>query len=202
MKRIRILLTAFEPFGGEKINAAYEAVTRLKAPDHADVMKLTVPTVFGLCTETVIQAMREWKPDTVICVGQAAGRPAITPERVAINLRDARIPDNAGCQPVDEPIDPAGSAAYFSTLPIRAMTEAVQRAGIPATVSNSAGTFVCNDLFYGILHAIESEFSSVSGGFIHVPITPEQAAANPAPVPSMELEDIIRGLETALETLV
>lgn len=199
---MKILVTAFEPFGGERINAALEAVTRLSAPKGAELYKLTVPTVFGVCTETAVRAIREISPDAIVCVGQAAGRAAITPERVAVNLRDARIPDNAGFQPVDEPIVPGGPAAYFSTLPVRVMAEAVQKAGIPAMISNTAGTFVCNDLFYGIRHAIESEFPSVSGGFIHVPCLPEQTASYSSPVPSMELEEIIRGLEAALEMLL
>lgn len=199
---MKILLTAFEPFGGEQVNAALEAVTRLSAPKGAELYKLTVPTVFGLCTETVIRAMRDIRPDAVVCVGQASGRAAITPERVAINLRDARIPDNAGFQPFDEPVVPGGPAAYFSTLPVRAMAEAIQKAGVSAMISNTAGTFVCNDLFYGLCHAIESEFPSISGGFIHVPCLPEQAALHPSPIPSMKLLDIVRGLEAALRTLL
>ena len=198
---MKILLTAFEPFGGERINAACEAVARVTVPEGAELYKLTVPTVFGLCTETVLKAMRTFQPDAIVCVGQAAGRAAITPERVAINLRDARIPDNAGFQPVDEPVMPNGPAAYFSTLPVRAMTEAVKKAGLPAELSNTAGTFVCNDLFYGIRHTVESECPSVSCGFIHVPCTPEQASAYPAPLPSMDLPDIVKGLEAALSAL-
>lgn len=199
---MKILLTAFEPFGGEQINAAHEAVTRLSAPKDIELCKLTVPTVFGLCTDTVVRAMRINLPDAVVCVGQAAGRAAITPERIAVNLRDARIPDNAGFQPADEPIIPSGPAAYFSTLPVRAIVDAIQKAGIPAEISNSAGLFVCNDLFYGILHAIESEFPTVRGGFIHVPCTPEQAASYFSPVPSMKLSDTVRGLETVLKALI
>jgi pyroglutamyl-peptidase len=199
---MKILVTALEPFGGETINAALEAVTRLSAPKDAELYKLTVPTVFGLCTETTVKAIREIRPDAVVCIGQAAGRAAVTPERVAVNLRDARIPDNAGFQPVDEPVVPGGPAAYFSTLPVRDMTEAVQKAGVSSMISNTAGTFVCNDLFYGIRHSIESEFPSVSGGFIHVPCLPEQAASYSSPVPSMDLEKIVTGLEAALETLL
>lgn len=199
---MKILLTAFEPFGGERINAAHEAVKRLSAPEGVELCKLTVPTVFGFCTDAVVRAMRINRPDTIVCVGQAAGRTAITPERIAVNLRDARIPDNAGFQPVDEPVIPGGPAAYFSTLPLRDIVDAIQKVGIPAEISNSAGLFVCNDLFYGVRYAIESECPTVKGGFIHVPCTPEQAASYSSPVPSMKLSDIVSGLETALKTLM
>ena len=195
---MRILLTAFEPFGGESTNAALEAVMRVHAPEGVTLNTLTVPTVFGLGTDTVLLAMRALRPDAVICVGQAAGRAAITPERVAINVRDARIPDNAGFRPSDEPIDPRGPAAYFSTLPIKAMTEAIQTAGVHAAISNTAGTFVCNDLFYSVCRAIEMESLRTVGGFIHVPCTPAQAAAHTPPLASMPLEDIVRGLEAAI----
>ena len=198
---MRVLLTAFEPFGGEQINAALEAVKRMKAPQGAELTILTVPTVFGLCTETVISAVRSVDPDYVICVGQASGRNAITPERVAINVRDARIPDNAGNQPVDQRIDPDGPAAYFSTLPIRSMVEAMQTRDISAAISNSAGTFVCNDLFYGLCRALDTEFSGIKGGFIHVPCTPDQAAGSEHPLPSMEIQAIALGLEISIEAL-
>ncbi len=199
---MRILLTAFEPFGGESTNAALEVVTRVRAPEKVLLNTLTVPTVFGLCTETVLFAMRALKPDVVLCVGQAAGRAAITPERIAINVRDARIPDNAGRQPIDEPIDPRGPAAYFSTLPIRKMTEAIRSAGIPAAISNSAGTFVCNDLFYGVCHAIATEFPSAIGGFVHVPCTPAQAEVHTPPLASMEPDKIVAGLEAAIGAIL
>ena len=199
---MKVLVTAFEPFGGEPINAAREAVALLSSPEGIELCRLTVPTVFGLCTETVVRAMRIDCPDVIVCVGQAAGRAAITPERIAVNLRDARIPDNAGFQPVDEPVVPDGPAAYFSTLPIRDMTDAIRKSGVPAEISNTAGLFVCNDLFYGIRHAIDSEFPSVRGGFIHVPCTPEQTASYSSPVSSMKLSDIVWGLEAALSTLL
>ena len=166
---MKILLTAFEPFGGEKTNASLEAMKRICVPEGTELIRLEVPTVFGLAGETVLRVVREERPDVVLCLGQAAGRAAVTPERVAINVRDASIPDNAGEMPQDEPIVPGGPAAYFSTLPIRAMVSAAHSAGVPASVSNSAGTFVCNDLMYSLLHALGAEFPQIRGGFVHVP---------------------------------
>ncbi len=198
---MKILLTAFEPFGGDSVNPAWEAVRTLEAPDGAELVRLQVPTVYGLAGDTVLDAVRRERPDAVLCVGQAAGRAALTPERIAINCRDARIPDNAGQQPADETILPDGPAAYFSTLPIRAMTEAIRAADVPAAVSNTAGTFVCNDLMYTLLHGLEREFPAVRVGFIHVPCLPEQAARQEKPTPSLPLTDIVRGLEAALAVL-
>ncbi|MBR0081808.1 MAG: pyroglutamyl-peptidase I [Clostridia bacterium] len=198
---MRILLTAFEPFGGEDTNAALEAVQRVSAPAGVELERCTVPTVFGRCTETVLDAVRCFGPDVVVCVGQAAGRAAITPERVAINVREARIPDNAGWQPFNEPVDPDGPAAYFSRLPIHAIRDAIQSVGVPAAISDTAGTFVCNDLMYGLLRAIETEFPAMRGGFIHVPCTPQQAETRMPPLPSLPIEDTVRGLEAALTVL-
>jgi pyroglutamyl-peptidase len=196
---MKILLTAFEPFGGEKINPAQEAVKLI--PDHldgAEIIKLTAPTVFGAAGDTVASAIREIKPDAVVCVGQAGGRTGITPERVAINIEDATIPDNAGVTPADRPILPNGPAAYFATLPVKAMVQAIRDIGLPASLSNSAGTFVCNHLMFRVLHLLNTECPGIWGGFIHVPFLPEQAAAQAKPTPSMELTDIVRGLEAAL----
>lgn len=166
---MKILLTAFEPFGGEETNASLEAMKRIRAPRAASLIRLQVPTVFGLAGETVLRAVREERPNVVVCLGQAAGRSAVTPERVAINLRDAAIPDNAGNMPAEEPIVPGAPAAYFSTLPIRAMADAAKAAGVPAEISNCAGTFVCNDLMYALLNALSTAFPDIRGGFIHVP---------------------------------
>lgn len=195
------LITAFEPFGGEPVNPAWEAVKRLNAPEGMSLTKLLVPTVFGRAAETVLAALRREQPDYVLCVGQAAGRAAITPERVAINLRDASLPDNAGQQPVDQPIVPGGAAAFFATLPIKAMVRAMENAGVPAAISNSAGTFVCNDLMYTVLYHIETEFPGVRGGFVHVPCLPEQAERMKAGMPAMPLAQIVTGLEAALTAL-
>ena len=146
--------------------------------------------------------MAEHKPDVVICVGQAGGRTAITPEKVAINLMDGRIPDNAGYQPVDVPIRADGPAAYFATLPVKAMVQRMQDAGIPAAVSYTAGTYVCNSLMYTLLFLIDRKFPSVRGGFIHVPYAMEQAVNKPLGTPSMDLRQISRGLEKAVEAVV
>ena len=199
---MKILLTGFDPFGGESINPAWEAVKRVKAPAGAELIRLEVPTVFGRSITTVLTSMRLHRPDVVVCVGQAAGRSEITPERVAINIADASIPDNEGNRPCDAPIYPDGENACFSTLPVKAMVEAIKAAGLPASLSNTAGTFVCNQLMYGLLYHISREFPGVGGGFIHVPCIPEQAARMEKPVPSLPLPEIVRGLEAALSALV
>ena len=196
---MKILMTGFDPFGGESVNPAWEAVKRVKAPEGVTLVKLEVPTVFGASIDTVLSAMEREKPDAVVCVGQAGGREKITPERVAINVNDARIADNAGQQPDDESICADGPAAYFSTLPIKAMVAAMESAGIGAAVSNTAGTFVCNHLMYGVLCALERQGKSIPAGFIHVPCIPEQTAGTDKP--SMPLELIVRGLEAALIAL-
>ena len=199
---MKILLTGFDPFGGEPVNPALEAVklVRIDDPD-LEIIKLEVPTVFGDSVATVVAAVAQHKPDAVVCVGQAGGRFAVTPERVAINISDARIPDNAGNKPLDEPILPDGPAAYFSTLPVKAMVAAIREAGIPASLSNSAGVYVCNHLMYGVLHAAATRFPGMRAGFIHVPYIPEQAARKGGNVPSMSLETIARGLEAALRAV-
>lgn len=199
---MKILLTGFDPFGGESINPAWEAVKRVKAPAGAELIRLEVPTVFGRSITTVLTSMRLHRPDVVACVGQAAGRSEITPERVAINIADASIPDNEGNKPCDAPIYPDGENACFSTLPVKAMVEAIKAAGLPASLSNTAGTFVCNQLMYGLLYHISREFPGMRGGFIHVPCIPEQAARMEKPVPSLPLPEIVRGLEAALSALV
>ena len=194
---MKLLLTAFDPFGGERVNPALEAV-RLVPDEIAgwEIAKLEVPTVFGASVDAVAQAIRQEKPDAVLCIGQAGGRCDLTPERVAINISDARIADNAGKQPVDEPIAKDGPAAYFATLPVKAMAAAIREAGLPASVSNTAGTFVCNHLMYGVLHLLAREYPGVRGGFMHVPFAPEQVTNRPAP--SMSLRDIARGIEAAI----
>ena len=199
---MKILLTGFDPFGGESINPAWEAVKRVKAPAGAELIRLEVPTVFGRSITTVLTSMRLHRPDVVACVGQAAGRSEITPERVAINIADASIPDNEGNRPCDAPIYPDGENACFSTLPVKAMVEAIKAAGLPASLSNTAGTFVCNQLMYGLLYHISREFPGMRGGFIHVPCIPEQAARIEKPFPSLPLPEIVRGLEAALSALV
>ena len=193
----RLLITGFDPFGGESINPAWEAVSRL--PDQIgpwDVTRLQIPTVFGKASETVLAHAQPLLPDAIICVGQAGGRKAVTPEMVGINLRHASIPDNEGNQPQDQPVAQDGPAAYFTTLPVRKMVEKIQEAGIEASVSYSAGAFVCNDTLYALLHHFEG--TAVRAGFIHVPFLPQQAKEG---VPSMELDAIVRALEAAITAI-
>ncbi len=199
---MKILVTGFDPFGGDSINPAFEAVRKIpKNIAGADIEILEIPTVFHKSIRTVTDFLDRGSFDAVLLVGQAGGRFALTPERVGINLDDARIKDNEGNQPIDVPIAPEGPAAYFSTLPIKAMVENIRSKGIPAKVSNTAGTFVCNHLMYGVLHHIASKNLSVRGGFIHVPFLPEQVLERDN-TPAMALEDIARGLEAAVEAMV
>ena len=197
---MKLLLTAFEPFGGSDMNPAQEAV-RLVPERIGDttIVKMDVPVVFGQAIDAVAAAVEREKPDAVLCIGQAGGRAAITPERVAINVDDASIPDNAGAQPIDRPIVPGGPAAYFSTLPVKAMVAAIRQAGLPASLSNTAGTFVCNHLMYGLLHLLASRYPGVRGGFMHVPFAPQQVVDRPAP--AMSVEDIARGITAAVEAI-
>ena len=191
----KLLITGFDPFGGETINPAWEAVKLL--PDVIGAYKLTrleIPTVFGAASREVLDAAQECQPDVILCIGQAGGRKAVTPEMVAINLRHARIADNAGNQPQDEPVAADGPAAYFATVPVRKMAQAMEDAGIPAAVSYSAGTFVCNDTLYAVLHHYAG--TQVQAGFVHVPFLPEQAKEG---VPFMALDEIVRGLTVMIE---
>ena len=197
---MKLLLTAFTPFDGEKINPALEAVKLVKDKiGNLLIVKLEVPTVFGKSIDTVREAIEREKPDFVLSIGQAGGRAEITPERVAINLNDARIPDNEGNQPIDEPVFPDGENAYFSTLPVKAMVEAIREEGIPSSLSNSAGTFVCNHLMYGVLYYLDKR-PVIKAGFIHVPYIPEQTK-NKKEMPALELSEIVRGLEAAITAI-
>ena len=187
----RILLTAFEPFGGDAINPSLETLRTLDR--RADVDALTVPVTFRDAAETVLRHLPGH--EAVVLLGLAKGRRDITVERVAINIDDASIPDNAGAQPVDQPICPDGAPAYFSTLPIKQIVKAIRAQGIPASVSNSAGTYVCNHLMYSVLHALRG--TGIPAGFIHVPCIPEQTADHPE-IPSLPLKDIVRAIEATL----
>ena len=193
---MKILITGFDPFGGEKINPAYEAVKLLSAPEGTELIKLQLPTVFGKSLEEAISCIKKEKPDVIICVGQAGGRAAVTPERVAINIMDASSPDNLGNCPVDMPVIPGGKAAYFSTLPVKAMVEAIKAQGVAAQLSNSAGTFVCNQLMYGVLQYCEENLPGTRAGFIHVPYLPSQAEKKQ--LPSLSLEDMVKALNACL----
>lgn len=188
----KLLITGFDPFGGETVNPAWEAVKLL--PDHiGDFMlcKLQIPTVFGKAAAAVLEKAELWQPDVILCVGQAGGRDAVTPERIAVNIRDGRIPDNAGCQPQGEFVVPEGPAAYFATVPVKEMAAAIQAAGYPGRVSNSAGAFVCNDVLYTLLHHYAGTNTKV--GFIHVPYLPQQGT------PALALEDTAAALIAAIE---
>ena len=192
----KLLITGFEPFGGEKINPSWEAVKLL--PDEIGeflLKKIEVPVVFEKAAETVISAAKEFSPDAIICVGQAGGRTGITPEMVAINLRYAKIPDNEGNKPEDEPCIKYGENAIFATLPVRKMTDAISDCGITAAVSYSAGTYVCNDLIYHVLEHCKN--TETKACFIHVPFIPEQTSDKP----SMALESIAKGLEAAIKAI-
>ena len=176
-----VLLTGFEPFGGESRNPSAEIARQLHGTligGHRVVGAL-LPCVFGAAITELKKQIRATKPALVICVGQAGGRAEVTPERVAINVDDARIADNAGRQPVDRPIVRGGPAAYWSTLPVKAITAELRRRDIPAAVSQTAGTFVCNHVFYGLMHELRKQ-KKVRGGFIHVPFLPEQARGQPS----------------------
>ena len=190
----KLLITGFDPFCGADVNPSWQAVSRL--PDMVgefELCKLEIPTVYDVATRVVLEKAAEFNPDVILCVGQAGGRDSITPERIAVNIRDARISDNAGKQPRGEFVAPDGPAAYFSTVPVEKMVLAVEAAGIKSTVSNSAGAFVCNDTLYGILHHFAG--TDVRCGFIHVPYIPQQGN------PSMELEQITAALAAAITAL-
>ena len=197
-----VLLTGFEPFNKANVNPAWEAVRALDGWSGAGfrVEVRQLPCVFVDAREALAAMVDELHPDIVIAVGQAGGRAEISVERVAINVDDASILDNAGRQPVDRPIVEDGPAAYFSTLPIKAMVAAMRDKGLIAGVSQTAGTFVCNHVFYGLMHHTAGK--PTRAGFIHVPFLPEQAEQRPDDPPSMDLDDIILGIMTAVETAV
>jgi len=196
-----VLLTGFEPFNGASVNPAWEAVRALKGWRGEDFLieVLQLPCVFGFANRVLSGAIDEIKPDIVIAVGQAGGRADLTVERVAINVDDAPIFDNDRQQPVDAAIAADGPAAYFASLPVKAIVAAMRERGLKASVSQTAGTFVCNHVFYGLMHRIAG--TAIRGGFIHVPYLPEQAAAF-AGAPGMALEEIVEGLRAAVEVAV
>ena len=199
---MKVLITGFDPFGGEKINPALEAVQKLPNEiSGAEVIKLEIPTVFRKALEKIEEAVQKHNPDIIISIGQARGRFGVTPERVAINMDDARIEDNEGNQPIDIAIFEDGENAYFSNLPIKAMVKEMQEGGIPSSVSNSAGTFVCNHVMYGVLYMIHKKYAGKKGGFIHVPYIPSQVVTKPN-TPAMSLDDIAKGLELCIKAAV
>lgn len=199
---MKILVTGFDPFGGESVNPAYEAVKLL--PDvigGAEIFKLEIPTVFSLSGPAVEEGIRKYQPDVVICVGQAGGRASISVEKVAINFVDARIPDNNGEQPLDELLQADGPAAYFATLPVKAMVQHVKEAGLPCYLSFTAGTYVCNSIMYNVLYMCEKRYPGIRAGFIHVPYACGQVIDKANTTPSMPLETIAKSLEYAIEAV-
>ena len=192
MAKKKLLITGFDPFGEQSVNPSWHAVEQL--PDTVGkygLCKLAIPTVFGEAARRVLDKAQEIRPDVILCIGLAGGRDAVTPERIAVNIRDARIPDNAGNQPVGEYVVPDGPAAYFATVPVTEMTEAIRNAGIPARVSNTAGTYVCNDVLYTLLHHYAG--TGVRVGFVHVPYLPEQGT------PSLTLPEMTAALTAAIK---
>lgn len=194
-----ILLTGFEPFGGESLNPSEEICRQLHGTVVArhQVVGGLLPCVFGAAIKELKHLIKLHDPALVVCLGQAGGRAEITPERVAINVDDARIADNAGQQPVDRPVVKGGPAAYWSTLPIKAVAQTLRKRGIPAAISQTAGTFVCNHVFYGLMHELHGR-PRIRGGFIHVPYLPEQTTDKP----SLPLDTMVKGIATALEVSV
>ena len=194
---LSVLVTGFDPFGGSDVNPSWQAVHALHGREIAGhrVIGAELPTVFGASVRRLEELMRAHRPALVVCTGQAGGRGAISLERVAINVDDARIPDNAGARPIDTPIVADGPAAYFTRLPIKAMLQSLLQAGVRAEVSQTAGTFVCNHTFYGLMHLLaQPRWQGVRGGLIHVPWMPGQGQ------PSMTLEAIVHGLEIAVRS--
>lgn len=198
---MKILVTGFDPFGGEKVNPAIEAVKKL--PDTIagnEIIKLEVPTIFYESARVVKEKIKQEKPDMVINVGQAGGRSAITPERIAINFQAGSTPDNSGKGPKEGKIETDGADGYFTQLPIKKMVTAIRKAGIPAMVSNSAGTYVCNHLFYEVQYMRVHEFPNLKAGFIHIPFLPSQAKNGRHP--SMSLDDMVAGLTAAIKEAI
>ena len=190
----KLLITGFDPFNGNESNPSWQAAEEL--PDKVgnfELKKLQLPTVYGEAARNVIAEADIWQPDVILCLGLAGGRAAVTPERIGINLRSASIPDNAGRQYTDTPILPGGPAAYFSTLPVTAMAQAIREAGFPGAVSNTAGTYVCNDVLYTLLHRYNG--TAVQVGFIHVPYLPGQGE------PSLPLSDLVKTLLAAITAI-
>ncbi|MCG8514672.1 MAG: pyroglutamyl-peptidase I [Halanaerobiales bacterium] len=197
---MKVLITGFDPFGNEHINPSYQAVQLLELEKkEIELVKKELPTVFARSIKVLDRTIKEVKPDIVIATGQAGGRYDISVERVAINLIDAGIPDNDGDQPLDEKIFKDGENAYFSSLPIKAIVKKLREKKIPASVSNSAGTYVCNNLFYAMLYLIDRKYPDIKGGFVHVPYLPEQVLTK-RNTPCMSLNDIVTALQIIVAT--
>ncbi|MBC2856758.1 MAG: pyroglutamyl-peptidase I [Cetobacterium sp.] len=198
---MKILITGFDPFGGESINPAWEAVKAIPSMvEDVEIIKVQIPTVFNKSVDVMVKAAKETNPDVILCVGQAGGRFDMTVERVAINIDDARIKDNEGNQPIDNAIYEDGESAYFTTLPIKAMVAEMHKDGCPASVSNTAGTFVCNHIMYALLYNIAKNKIAKKGGFIHVPYIPEQVI-DKKNVPYMETSRITKSLIACIKAI-
>ena len=199
----RVLVTGFEPFEQDAVNPSWEVARALHGWHHAgaEVHAVQLPCVFGRAIEALDAALADVRPTLVVGLGLAGGRADWTPERVAINVDDARIPDNAGGRPIDAPVVAGGPAGYFSTLPIKAIVHALRAAGVPASVSQTAGTFVCNHVFYALMHRLATvpALAGALGGFVHVPLLPAQAAQRPGQ-PSMALATQVEALRVLLRT--
>jgi len=195
---MKALVTGFEPFGGETINASLEAV-RLLPAQFGGIVVVTaeLPTSYARSLTALEAAIMRTKPDIVLCVGQAGDRAALCVERIAVNVQDAEITDNDGAKPIDAPVVPGGPAAYLATLPVRAALAALQAEKLPAQLSMSAGTFVCNHVFYGLMHLAAARGHPFRAGLLHVPRLPQQAPDGKTP--HMALDDIVRGILVVLE---
>ncbi|MDB6212614.1 pyroglutamyl-peptidase I [Gemella haemolysans] len=199
---MRVLITGFDKFGGESINPSSLCVNSLSdVIDNIEIKKVTLPTVFKDSSRVLEENIKSFSPNIVICVGQAGGRSKITPERIAINIDDARIPDNIGNSPIDEAIRKDGENAYFSTLPIKAIVDELNKNNIPSTISNTAGTFVCNHIMYEALYLSSKKYKNIKAGFIHIPYIEEQIKNKPN-MPYMKKEYIITALELIIKTAV
>lgn len=207
---MKILVTGFEPFNGGVVNPSEQIVHHLEAPEGVSLLKKILPVEFRKATVQLQELFQEYQPDVVLSIGQAGGRAEICVERVAINIDNVKssngrklLPDNAGAVPVDELIEAEGASAYFATLPLWQIVEAIQEKGIPAGVSNSAGTYVCNHVMYVSLHQAAVKYPKMKAGFIHIPFLPEQIAnrEDKERLSAMPLEDMVTALQTALEVL-
>lgn len=190
----KLLITGFDPFGGQSINPSWAAVEQLpEQVGEYTLCKLPIPTVFGKAARLVLDKATQIGADVIVCVGQAGGRNAVTPERIGINVRSASMPDNEGFQPVEEPVVQGGPDGIFATIPVYAMAQAIREAGVPGTVSNTAGTYVCNDVLYTLLHHYAGTKTRV--GFIHVPYLPTQGE------PNLPLEQTVKALTAAIQAV-
>lgn len=198
---MKILLTGFDPFGNDKINPSIELVKRIDEKiDSAQIFKIEIPTVFKKSGEILEENIKKIRPDVILSIGKAGGRSAISLERIAINIDDARIFDNLGEKPIDEKIRIDGENAYFSNLPIKKIVEEIKKENIPAEISNSAGTFVCNHLMYEALY-LAKKYKNIRAGFIHIPYLPEQVI-NKTNIHSMDLENSLKAINIAIKTII